>query len=166
MIETSSQKNYLVLIQNFGIKIMGDSHGNFLSISLYNSLLQFGAFPVQLSKWCLCAFQWGYLNYTIFSFFICLLLCTFGAKPPEPNLHQPSDLWSILKQRHPARLNVPHKIPLHIFSNHMLNAQWLMTLTLRLPHHAKEGLQSSFLVFLSTAPCLSSSAAWFSDPQK
>lgn len=40
MIETSSQKNYLVLIQNFWIhlfvqKILGDSHGNFLSISTF-----------------------------------------------------------------------------------------------------------------------------------
>lgn len=52
-------------------------------LSLNNSLLQFSAFPIQLSKWCLCAFQWGYLNYTIFRFFMCLLLCTFWAKPPS-----------------------------------------------------------------------------------
>lgn len=52
-------------------------------LPLINSLLQFSAFPIQLSKWCLCAFQWGYLNYTIFSFFMWLLLCTFWAKPPS-----------------------------------------------------------------------------------
>lgn len=122
MIETSSQKNYLVLIQNFWIHLFvkkkKQNHGGFpwqfsehyylWTIHYFNSVL----------------FLYNYPNYifvpsnediwiALFSGFLCAWFCARF----EPNLHQPSDLWSILEQRHLARLDVPHKIPLHIFSD-------------------------------------------------
>lgn len=64
--------------------------------------IQSNAFALQLRKRCLCSFQQGYLNYTICSFSMLAACCAHF----EPDLHQPLGLWSILKQRHHARLGV------------------------------------------------------------
>lgn len=168
MIETSSQKNYLVLIQNFRIhlfvqKIRGNSHGNFLNISIFEQFITsiqcFSYTIIQMMSLCLPMRIFELHHFQVF--YMPASVHVFSQTSISPRIF--SLFWN---KDIPPRLDVPCKMPLHIFSNHMLNVQWLVSLTLRLPHHAKEGMQSWFLRLLSAQPCLPSSAASFLGAQQ
>lgn len=86
---------------------------------------------------------------------MCLLLCRFWAKPP-------SALGSLVYSETKTSCKTGYSLQNPTAFLFQSYAKWLVSLTLRQPHHAKEGLQSWFLLLLSAASCFSS-AAWFLD---
>lgn len=113
-------------------------------LPLNNSLIQFNPFPLELSKRCLCAFQHRYLNYIYFQLFYVICFCAHF----KPDLHQPSGLWSTLKQRHHARLHVsllnPASYLFHSYGKWSLSGESDLKTT--------PSCQRGITVMISTAP--------------